>query len=107
MCRAETLKNKKTFEVCRTPPLPEQHETAIVDFGCTGHFILVNAPCLNSVESQTPLMVRLPNGATMESSHTGDLGIPELNAAVSNAYSPLELHITIYFQFASCTTKAT
>jgi hypothetical protein len=30
-------------------------------------------------------MVRLPNGATMESSHTAELDIPELNAAASKA----------------------
>jgi hypothetical protein len=83
---AATLNNKTTFEVCRTPPLLEQHETAIVDSGCTGHFLLVNAPCLNKVESRTPLTVRLPNGATMESSHTADLDIPELNAAASKAH---------------------
>jgi hypothetical protein len=73
------------FEVCRTPPLLKQHETAIVDSGCTGHFLLVNAPCLNKVKSRTPLTVRLPNGATMESSHTAELDITELNAAASKA----------------------
>jgi hypothetical protein len=57
-----------------------------VDSGCTGHFLLVNAPCLNKVETRTPLTVRLPNGATMESSHTADLDIPELNAAASKAH---------------------
>jgi hypothetical protein len=57
-----------------------------VDSGCTGHFILVNAPCLNKVESLTPLTVRLPNGATMDSSHTADLDIPELNSAASKAH---------------------
>jgi hypothetical protein len=31
-------------------------------------------------------MVRLSNGATMESSHTSDLDIPELNAAASKAH---------------------
>jgi hypothetical protein len=31
-------------------------------------------------------MVRLPNGATMESSHTAELDIPELNAASSKAH---------------------
>jgi hypothetical protein len=30
--------------------------------------------------------VRLPNGATIESSHTADLDIPELNAAASKAH---------------------
>jgi hypothetical protein len=78
-----TLNNKTTFEVCRTPPLLEQHETEIVDFGCTGHFLLVNAPCLNKVESRTPSTVRLPNGATMESYHTADLDIPKLNSLLS------------------------
>jgi hypothetical protein len=31
-------------------------------------------------------MVRLPNGATMESSHTAELDIPELNATASKAH---------------------
>jgi hypothetical protein len=31
--------------------------------------MLVNAPCLNKVKSQNPLTVRLPNGATMDSSN--------------------------------------
>jgi hypothetical protein len=35
-------------------------------------------------------MVRLPNGATMESSHTAELDIPELNAAASKAHVPPE-----------------
>jgi hypothetical protein len=41
---------------------------------------------LNKVKSQTPLTVRLPNGATMESSHTAELDIPELNAAASKEH---------------------
>jgi hypothetical protein len=83
---AATLNNKTMFEVCRTPTLLEQHETAIVDSRCTGHFLLVTAPCLNKVVSRNPSTVRLPNGATMESSHTADLEIPELNAAASKAH---------------------
>jgi hypothetical protein len=74
------------FEACRTPQPLKPHETEIVDSGCTGHFLLVNAPCLNKVKSQTPLTVRLPNGATMESSHTAELNIPQLNAAASIAH---------------------
>jgi hypothetical protein len=57
-----------------------------VDSGCTGHFLLVTAPCLNKVKSRNPLTVRLPNGATIESSHTADLDIPELNATASKAH---------------------
>jgi hypothetical protein len=83
---AATLNNKTTFEVCQTPPLLEQHQTAIVDSGCTVHFLLVTAPCLMKIKSRNPLMVRLPNGATMESYHTADLDIPRLNAAASKAH---------------------
>jgi hypothetical protein len=57
-----------------------------VDSGCTDHFLLINAPCLNKVKSRTPLTVRLPNGATMESSHTAELDIPKLNTAASKAH---------------------
>jgi hypothetical protein len=57
-----------------------------VDSGCTDHFLLVTAPCFNKVHSWNPLAVRLPNGATMESSHTADLDIHELNAAASKAH---------------------
>jgi hypothetical protein len=83
---AATLNNNSTFEACRTTPLLKQHETAIVDSGYTGHFLLVNAPCLNKFQSWTPLTVHLPNGATMESSHTAYLDIPELNSAASKAH---------------------
>jgi hypothetical protein len=64
------------FEECLTPPLLKPHETAIVESGCTSHFLLVIAPYLNKVKSQNPLTVRLPNGATIESSHTAELNIP-------------------------------
>jgi hypothetical protein len=57
-----------------------------MDSGCTDHFLLVNAPCLNKVKSRTPLTVRLSNGTTLESSHTAELDIPELNADVSKAH---------------------
>jgi hypothetical protein len=83
---AATLNNNSLFEVCRTPTLLKKHETSIVDSGCTSHFLLVNARCLNKVKSRTPLTVRLPNSATMESSHTAELDIPELNAAAYKAH---------------------
>jgi hypothetical protein len=89
------------FEDCQPPPLHKSHETAIADSGCTGHFLLANAPCVNKVKSQTPLTVRLPNGDTMESSHTTDLDIPEMNAATSKA------HFSPGIQSDSYATKAT
>jgi hypothetical protein len=82
---ATSLNNREKFEECRTPPLIEHHETAIVDYGCTGHFLLVNAPCQRNVKSKIPLRVRLPNGDTMDSTHTSSLYIPELSKAASIA----------------------
>jgi hypothetical protein len=61
----KSLDNRETFQDFFTPPLLEHHETAIAYYGCTGHFLLVNAPCQNKVKSQNPLRVCLPNGDTM------------------------------------------
>jgi hypothetical protein len=74
------------FEECQTPPLLKQHETSIVEYGCTGHFMLINVPCKNKIKSQHYFTVRLPNGATMESTHTAALYIPELKKAASIAH---------------------
>jgi hypothetical protein len=84
------------FEDCHTPPLIKPHETAILDSGCTGHFMLVNAPCVNKVKSQNPLTVRLPNGATVESTLTASLDIPELNKAAHN-FPGMENHSLLSF----------
>jgi hypothetical protein len=94
---AATLNNKTMFEDCRTPTLLEPHEKEIVDSGYTGHFLLVNAPCLSKVKSQNPLTVRLPNGATMESTHTSGLDIPELNkaASIANIFQEMANHYLI------------
>jgi hypothetical protein len=41
---------------------------------------------LEQSQISNSLTVRLPNGATMESSHTAELDIPELNASASKAH---------------------
>jgi hypothetical protein len=41
------------FEDCRTPSLLNSHETAILDSGCRGRFLLVNAPCLKNQISES------------------------------------------------------
>jgi hypothetical protein len=83
---ATSLNNSEKFEDCHTPPLLERHETAIVDSGCTGYFLLINAPFRNKFKSRNPLRVSFPNGETMESTHTASLDIPELSEAASVAH---------------------
>ena len=57
-----------------------------MDSGCTGHYLLINAPCRKKIKSEKPLRVRLPNGDVMSSSHTAYLTIPELSDAASIAH---------------------
>jgi hypothetical protein len=53
---------------------------------------LSNAPSLNKKVNDNPLMVRLPNGQTMESTHTDFLDIPELSkdASAAHIFSAME-----------------
>jgi hypothetical protein len=61
------------------------------------------------VKSQTLLMVRLPNGATMESSHNAELNIPALNADASivHVFPGMAWQTILYFQLDNYATKAT
>jgi hypothetical protein len=80
------LNISEKFKDCSTPPMLDHHETAIVDSGCTGQFLLINAHCENKVKYQNPLRVCLPNGDTMDSTQTASLEIPELSQASSIAH---------------------
>jgi hypothetical protein len=103
---AATLNNNTPFEDCRTPPLLKQHETSIVESGCTGHFLLINAPCKNKSKSENPLTVRFPNGATMDSTHS-NIDIPELNRTASFLITPPAWWATHYCQVENFAMKAT
>jgi hypothetical protein len=83
---ATSKDNSETFDDCLTPPLLKNNETSLVESGCTGHYLLSNTPCLNKKVTSNPLTVRLPNGQTMESTHTAFLDIPELSKAASAAH---------------------
>jgi hypothetical protein len=60
-----------------TPSQPSQ-STDLLDSGCTAHFMLANAKCSNKIPTATPLVVRLPNGDTIASTHTATLNMPSL-----------------------------
>jgi hypothetical protein len=83
---ATSLNNSEKFEDCRTPPLLEHHEEAIRESGCTGNFFFSNAPCHNKVKYQNPLRVCLPNGDTVDSTHTSSLDIPVLSQSAYMAH---------------------
>jgi hypothetical protein len=60
-----------------TPSQPSP-STALLDSGCTAHFLLANAKCSNKKSTTTSLAVRLPNGDTVKSTHTATLNMPSL-----------------------------
>jgi hypothetical protein len=67
-------------------PSPPSQSTALLESGCIAHFLLANAKCTNKVIAETPLEVRLPNGATIASTHTATLNMPSLPHASRQAH---------------------
>jgi hypothetical protein len=67
-------------------PSQQSQSTALLDSGCTAHFLLGNDKCTNKVLAETPLEVHLPNGATIASTHTATLNMPSLSHAASQAH---------------------
>ena len=65
------------------PPL--QH-TALSDLGATSHFIADGAPVLNKRIDTNPITIRLPDGATLQSTHTCDLDLPGIRPAATRAH---------------------
>jgi hypothetical protein len=68
-----------------TPSQPSP-STALLDSGCTAHFLLANAKCSNKKSTATPLAVHLPNGDTITSTHTAMLNMPSLPHAAIQAH---------------------
>jgi hypothetical protein len=49
------------------------NDTAILDSGCTRIFLSASAPCSDKQTAHVSLNVSMPNGTTIQSSHTCDL----------------------------------
>jgi hypothetical protein len=60
--------------------------TALLDSGCTSHFLLANAKCSSKKSTATHLAVRLPNGDTITSTHNATLNIPSLPHAARKGH---------------------
>jgi hypothetical protein len=80
-----------------TPSIPSQ-STALLDSGCTAHFLLANSKCSNKIPATTPLAVRLTNGDTIASTHTATLNMPSLPHAARQAHilTGLAQHSLLY-----------
>jgi hypothetical protein len=60
--------------------------TAIADSGCTGHFLQVDSPCLNKTPTSNGLRVLLPDGSTIQATHTALLDMPDLPIAARQGH---------------------
>jgi hypothetical protein len=49
------------------------NDTAILDSGCTSNFLSDTAPCSKKQAVHVPINANMPNGTTIQSSHTCDL----------------------------------
>jgi hypothetical protein len=59
---------------------------AILDSGATSNFLTTNAPVTNVQPANKPLVVQLPNGAQVQSTHTCLLNLSMLPAAARQAH---------------------
>jgi hypothetical protein len=57
------------------PKLPDLHP-AIIDASTTGHFLCISAPSNDVRPATMPIHCHVPTGATMMSTHVGQLDIP-------------------------------
>jgi hypothetical protein len=65
---------------------PQSNSTALLDSGCTGHFLVFNAHCKGEKLAESPLGGRLPNDAIIVSTHTATLYLPSLPTAARQAH---------------------
>ncbi len=64
--------------------IPSRH--AIIDTGATGNCLMKNAPCIKKDKDHTPVTVNMPEGATVQSSHSCELDIPGLPLQARKGY---------------------
>jgi hypothetical protein len=62
------------------------NDTVILDSGCTSNFLSATAPCSNKQEAHVPLSGSMPNGTTIQSSHTCDLLLADLPPQARKAH---------------------
>jgi hypothetical protein len=52
--------------------------SAILDSGTMGHYLITRTPCTDIKPATTPIVVHLPHGHTMQSTHTCNIDLPGL-----------------------------
>ena len=61
----------------------------VADTGATGHFITIHAPSFNQRPAKPSISVTLPDGSTIDSTHTAFLNIPQLPPSACHIFPTL------------------
>ena len=75
---AETMFNTSSIKIAV--------DRVIADAGATGHFMIPGAPVIDIKPATKPLIINLPDGETIQSTHTCKLNIPWLPEAATRAH---------------------
>jgi hypothetical protein len=62
------------------------NDTSILDSGCANNFLSATEPCMNKRATPVPLHVNMPDGTTIQSSHTGELLLSALPPEARRAH---------------------
>jgi hypothetical protein len=76
---------------------PSSQSIAIADTGTTGHYFQPHSACLNITPTHKPVTVNMPQGTSIQSTHTGELPLPQLpaSARVAHIFPDLANHSLI------------
>ena len=77
---------QQTTIIVQKPKTEKPVHHAISDSGATGHFLVAGAPVVNKNITTNPIKITLPNGKTIQSTHTCNLDIPWLPAHMNEAH---------------------
>jgi hypothetical protein len=85
------VKNSLTLKKANNNYMTAHAKTAILDSGCTSHFITNNVPCKITKENRPPITVRMPNNETILSCNKAKLNLPMLNEQARKAHLKLSV----------------
>ena len=81
-----TLRREPLLHACLQSLLASRPWLAILDSGCTSHYLRTDAPVLNHRRASPPHVVRLPDGGSIQSQTVADLPIASLPKPAQHAH---------------------
>ena len=70
----------------RSSPPRNINNLIIADTAANGNFFMVNGPCTNLQQANPPIHVRLPDGSSIASTHTGLVPLPYIPSSACRAH---------------------